>query len=64
MIARSLGTESGNAFVALAQRARLTRAPVLVACEVIGFTAALAMYALMHEHASIAFPVLSIGAFG
>jgi hypothetical protein len=56
--------ESGNAFVALAHRAKATPGPMLVACEIAGFGTALVIYAIAPSHASIAFPFLAIGAFG
>jgi len=62
MIASSV--DSGNAFVALARRARATPGPVLVACEVFGFSLALIVYAIAPAHSALAFPFLGIGAFG
>lgn len=64
MIARSLGSDSGNAFVALGQRARKMSGKVLVACEFVGFSLALGIYALAPGRASLAFPFAAIGAFG
>lgn len=64
MIAQRVGPDSGNAFVAIAVRARSTRAPVLVACEVAGFGAALAIYALIPGRTALALPFAAAGAFG
>jgi len=64
MISTSVESESGNAFVALAKRARVAPGPFLIACEVTGFATALAVYALTPQHSSVALPFLGIGAFG
>ena len=64
MISRSVESESGNAIIALAHRARSARASVLVACEVLGFAGALAVYALVPNSSSFAYPFLAIGGFG
>ena len=64
MTSQRLESKSGNAFVAIAERARSIRAPVLIACEVLGFASALAIYALVPGHSSFAYPFLSIGAIG
>ncbi len=56
--------DSGNAFIALAHRAKATPAPVLVACEIAGFGTALAVCAIAPSLSKIAFPFLAIGAFG
>ena len=64
MTSPSLESRSGNAFVAMAERARLIRAPVLIACEILGFAAALMIYALVPNHLSFAYPFLAVGAFG
>lgn len=64
MISQPLDSESGNAFVAIAERARSIRGPILVACEILGFAGALTIYALVPNHLSFAYPFLSIGAFG
>lgn len=60
----SVESESGNAFVALARRARLASGPLLIACEISGFAIALALYALTPQHSSAALPFLGFGAFG
>lgn len=64
MISRSLESDSGNAFIALAHRARITRAPTLVACEILGFAGALAIFALVPAHLSFVYPFVAVGAFG
>lgn len=64
MTSQRLESESGNAFLAIAERARTIRAPVLVTCELLGFAAALTVYALAPSRSSFAYPFLSIGAFG
>jgi len=64
VISTSVESESGNAFVALAKRAKLAPGSLLLACETIGFGAALTVYALAPAHSAIALPFLGIGAFG
>jgi hypothetical protein len=64
MMSPSLEHDSGNAFVAIARRARTTPGPWLVVCEIAGFTSALAIYALVPSHSSAALPFLAAGAFG
>ena len=64
MISTSVESESGNAFIALARRAKLAPGPFLIACETVGFGAALAVYALIPARSSLALPFLGIGAFG
>lgn len=64
MISEPVESDSGNAFVAIAERARSIRAPFLVACEILGFASALTIYALVPDHLSFAYPFLAIGAFG
>ena len=64
MTSQRLESGSGNAFVAIARRAQSMPAPVLIACEVLGFAAALMVYAFAPQRLSLAYPFVSIGGFG
>lgn len=64
MTSPAVNPDSGNALFAVAGRARSTRAPVLIACEIVGFAAALTIVALWPEYYATAFPFGALGAFG
>ena len=64
MTSPAVNPDSGNALFAVAERARSTRAPVLIACEVIGFASALTIVALWPDHYGAALPFVALGAFG
>ena len=64
MISPAATPDSGNAFYAVAERARSAKAPALISCEIAGFTLALSILAIWPDHYGAAFPFGALGAFG